>query len=156
LANGTIMKFPQLALNSCELRDAIFNTPYEKMPYAAYWDRLERAYRVGALPTKAAREAHLAQIRSGRLITLNHRPMRCTFCSATNFLHEAQGSIAPIARLDADQAMQMIERIVGAHPRVRTIIFQDDIFVFTQDKRILPLCEKIVQAKARGTIPADL
>jgi radical SAM superfamily enzyme YgiQ (UPF0313 family) len=156
LANGNIMKFPQLALDNCELRDAIFNTPYEKMPYAAYWERLERAYRVGALPTKAAREAHLAEIRSVRLITLNYCPMRCTFCSATNFLHEAQGSIAPIARLDADQAMQMIERIVAAHPRVRTIIFQDDIFVFTKDKRVLPLCEKIVQAKARGAIPAHL
>jgi radical SAM superfamily enzyme YgiQ (UPF0313 family) len=126
------------------------------MPYAAYWERLEHAYRVGALPTKAAREAHLAEIRSVRLITLNYCPMRCTFCSATNFLHEAQGSIAPIARLDADEAMQMIERIVGAHPRVRTIIFQDDIFVFTKDKRVLPLCEKIVQAKARGAIPAHL
>ena len=27
-----------------ELRDAIFSTPYEKMPYAAYWDRLESGY----------------------------------------------------------------------------------------------------------------
>ena len=71
------------------------------MPYAAYWERLESAYRVGALPTKAAREAHLAEIRSVRLITLNYCPMGCTFCSATNFLHEAQGSVAAIARLDA-------------------------------------------------------
>ncbi len=30
-----------------ELRDAIFSTPYEKMPYAAYWERLESAYQVG-------------------------------------------------------------------------------------------------------------
>jgi len=82
--------------------------------------------------------------------------MGCTFCSATNFLHEAQGSIAPIARLDAHESLRMIERIVAAHPRVRTIIFQDDIFVFTKDKRVLPLCEGIVAAKARGTIPQHL
>ena len=44
----------------------------------------------------AAREAHLAEIRSVRLITLNYCPMGCTFCSATNFLHEAQGSVASI------------------------------------------------------------
>jgi hypothetical protein len=50
----------------------------------------------------------------------------------------------------------MIERIVGTHPDVRTIIFQDDIFVFTKDRRILPLCEAIVAAKKRGTIPAHL
>ena len=47
--------------------------------------RLEAAYRVGALPSKAAREARLAEIRSVRLITLNYCPMGCTFCSATNF-----------------------------------------------------------------------
>ena len=154
--NGSVLRIPQRSLDQCELRDAIFSTPYEQMPYAAYWERLEAAYRVGALPTKADREARLAEIRSVRLITLNYCPMGCTFCSATNFLHEAQGGVSAIARLDADEAMQMIERIVRAHPLVRTIIFQDDIFVFTKDKRVLPLCEAIVAAKARGSIPAHL
>jgi radical SAM superfamily enzyme YgiQ (UPF0313 family) len=155
-ADGTVLRLPQPALSHDQLRDAISCTPYERMPYQAYWDRLEEAYRVGALPTKAAREARLAEIRSVRLITLNYCPMGCTFCSSTNFLHEAQGSVAPIARLDADECLRMIERIVSAHPDVRTIIFQDDIFVFTKDRRILPLCEGIVAAKQRGTIPAHL
>jgi radical SAM superfamily enzyme YgiQ (UPF0313 family) len=153
---GRIVRLTQRSLNHDELRDAIFSTPYEKMPYEAYWERLEAAYRVGALPSKAAREARLAEIRSVRLITLNYCPMGCTFCSATNFLHEAQGGVAPIARLDAGEALQMIERIVAAHPLVRTIIFQDDIFVFTKDHRVLPLCEAIVAAKERGSIPAHL
>jgi radical SAM superfamily enzyme YgiQ (UPF0313 family) len=155
-ADGSLLKLPQAALDREELRDAIFSVPYEKMPYEAYWDRLEAAYRVGALPSKAAREAHLAEIRSVRLITLNYCPMGCTFCSATNFLHEAQGSVAPIARLEADECIAMIERIVAAHPRVRTVIFQDDIFVFTKDKRVLPLCEAIIAGKERGTIPKYL
>lgn len=155
-SDGRIMRLPQRSLSHDELRDAIFNTPYEKMPYGAYWERLEAAYRVGALPTKAAREARLAEIRSVRLITLNYCPMGCTFCSATNFLHESQGEVAPIARLDAEEALQMIRRIVAAHPRVRTIIFQDDIFVFTRDRRVMPLCEGIIAAKANGTLPADL
>ncbi|HVY82334.1 MAG TPA: hypothetical protein VG994_15185 [Steroidobacteraceae bacterium] len=50
----------------------------------------------------------------------------------------------------------MLERIVAAHPRVRTVIFQDDIFVFTKDRRILPLCEGIIAAKGRGALPAHL
>jgi radical SAM superfamily enzyme YgiQ (UPF0313 family) len=154
--DGRLTSMPQRALNRQELRDAIFNIPYEKMPYAAYWERLEAAYRVGALPSKAAREAHLAEIRSVRLITLNYCPMGCTFCSATNFLHEAQGSVASIARLDADECLSMIERIVGTHPRVRTIIFQDDIFCYTRDQRILPLCEGIIAAKRSGRIPVHL
>ena len=155
-ADGRILSLPQRALSREELRDAIFSIPYEKMPYTAYWERLEAAYRLGALPSKAAREARLAEIRSVRLITLNYCPMGCTFCSATNFLHEAQGSVASIARLDAEECLSMIERIVHAHPRARTIIFQDDIFTFTQDRRIVPLCEGIVAAKRSGRLPAHL
>jgi radical SAM superfamily enzyme YgiQ (UPF0313 family) len=154
--DGKILSMPQRALNRDELRDAIYSTPYEKMPYSAYWERLESAYRIGALPSKAAREAHLAEIRSVRLITLNYCPMGCTFCSATNFLHEAQGSVASVARLEADECLTMIERIVAAHPAVRTIIFQDDIFTFTRDRRILPLCAGIIAAKQSGRIPAHL
>jgi radical SAM superfamily enzyme YgiQ (UPF0313 family) len=153
---GGVIRLHQRSLDHEELRDAIFTTPYEDMPYEAYWQRLEAAYRVGALPSKAAREARLAEIRSVRLITLNYCPMGCTFCSATNFLHESQGSVAPISRLDADEALRMIERIVAAHPQVRTIIFQDDIFVFTKDRRVIALCDGIVAAKADGRIPASL
>src|SRR5690349_16224400 len=153
---GRIISMPQSALTREQLRDAIYSIPYEKMPYTAYWERLESAYRVGGLPSKAAREARLAEIRSVRLITLNYCPMGCTFCSATNFLHEAQGSVASISRLEADECLHMIERIVTAHPRARTIIFQDDIFSFTRDRRILPLCEGIIAAKQSGRIPGHL
>lgn len=155
-ADGTLLRMQQPAMDHEQLRGAIFSTPYESMPYEAYWDRLEAAYRVGGLPTKAAREAALAEIRSVRLITLNYCPMGCTFCSSTNFLHEAQGSVASIARLDADECLAMIKRVVATHPRVRTIIFQDDIFVFSKDRRVLPLCEGIVAAKQAGELPNDL
>jgi len=39
-------------------------------------------------------------------------------------------------------ASPLLKRIVRALPDVRTIIFQDDIFVFTKDTRILPLCTR--------------
>ncbi len=154
--DGELQTFNGNAMNAEQLKEAIFAIPYERMPYEAYWARLETAYAVSALPYKAQREATLAEIRSVRLITLNYCPMGCTFCSSTNFLHHAQGSIAGIARLSADDCLTMIERIVVAHPTVRTIIFQDDIFVFTNDKRVVPLCEKIVAAKASGALPAHL
>jgi radical SAM superfamily enzyme YgiQ (UPF0313 family) len=154
--DGAVVKRTQRALNREELRAAIFSIPYGKMPYSAYWSRLEQAYRIGQLPMKAAREARLAEIRSVRLITLNYCPMGCSFCSATNFLHASQGHVAAVARLEADECLAMIERIVAAHPGVRTIIFQDDIFAFTQDRRVLPLCDGLVAAKARGALPPGL
>jgi radical SAM superfamily enzyme YgiQ (UPF0313 family) len=154
--DGTLARVPQKALTADELREAIFATPYDEMPYEAYWERLEQAYAVGSLPMKADRVARLAEIRSVRLITLNYCPMRCTFCSSTNFLTAAQDSTARIARLEADDCVTMMRRIVAAHPGVRTIIFQDDIFVFPTDRRILPLTSAIVEAKRRGDLPQPL
>ena len=154
--SGRCVRRPQVALDPDELEEAIFATPYDRMPYRDYWDRLEGVFRVGELPEQAAREARLAETRSVRLNTLNYCPMGCTFCSSTNFLHEAQGSNARIRRLDADGCMTMLERIVREQPDVRTVIFQDDIFVFTQDDRILPLCGRILEAKSDGRLPRDL
>jgi len=154
--DGTLARWPQPALTGAELRDSVFRTPYEKMPFRAYWRRLEAAYGAGALPYKAQREAQLAEIRSIRLITLNYCPLGCTFCSSTNFLNAAQDGTARIARLDADDCLAMLRRITSAHPDVRTIIFQDDIFVFTSDQRLVPLCEGILAAKSSGDLPAEL
>jgi radical SAM superfamily enzyme YgiQ (UPF0313 family) len=154
--DGTLERFPQPALTGPELRDAVFRTPYEKMPFRAYWQRLETSYSAGALPYKAQREAQLAEIRSIRLITLNYCPLGCAFCSSTNFLNAAQDGTARIARLDADDCLAMLRRIVSAYPDVRTIIFQDDIFVFTSDQRLVPLCEGILAAKNSGDLPPDL
>ena len=155
--DGQVEKQGRAALTREALRDAIAATPYERMPYEKYWDRLDRSYRIGDLPVKAAREARLAEIRSVRLNTLNYCPMGCTFCSSTNFLNAAQdGRTARVSRLDEHETLAMMRHIVTAHPSVRTIIFQDDIFVFTQDRRILPLCEAIVAAKANGELPSDL
>ena len=154
--DGQLQVFHGKAMSAVELQEAILSIPYDRMPYERYWTRLESAYGVSTLPHKARREATLAEIRSVRLITLNYCPMGCTFCSSTNFLNRAQGSSAAIARLSAEQAVQMIERIVAAHPGVRTVIFQDDIFVFTNDKRVLPLCDAIVVAKKRGSLPRNL
>lgn len=156
LNDGGAQRFNGRALDYTELKQTIALTPYEDMPYEAYWQRLEEAYRVDRLPFKAEREARLAEIRSVRLITLNYCPMACTFCSSTNFLHAAQGSVASIARLVADDCIEMIRKIVTAQPNVRTVIFQDDIFVFTSDKRILVLCEALEQAKKSGQIPPSL
>jgi radical SAM superfamily enzyme YgiQ (UPF0313 family) len=153
---AALARFHQAAMTTEQLTEAIYATPYAQMPYERYWSRLENAYAVGDLPYKAEREARLAEIRSVRLITLNYCPMGCSFCSSTNFLHAAQGSVARLARLDVPACMEMLKRILATHPGVRTVYFQDDIFVFTQDQRILPLCEEIVAAKRRGELPRGL
>jgi radical SAM superfamily enzyme YgiQ (UPF0313 family) len=154
--HGEVQRAHRPALTRDALKQSIFKIPYEEMPYRRYWHRLEHSLFVGGLPVKAEREARFAETRSVRLITLNYCPMGCTFCSSTNFLNVAQDGTARIARLDAEECLQMIRRIVSAQPRVRTVIFQDDIFVFRRDDRILALCDAIVRAKGRGELPAGL
>ncbi len=156
LLDGSVHRIHGHALNYDEFREAAMRTPYEKMPYEDYWERLEEAYSINALSEKAGREARLAEIRSVRIATLNYCPMACTFCSSTNFLHEVQGKVAKVTRLDADDCLSMIDRVLVAQPNVRTIIWQDDIFVFTKDNRIGPLCEGIIAAKASGRFPDHL
>lgn len=39
--DGSLLRLPQPVLDREQLRAAIFNTPYEHMPYEAYWDRVE-------------------------------------------------------------------------------------------------------------------
>lgn len=156
LPGGGVARSSQSALDGDAFADAVARIPYAEMPFQWYWDRLEQAYRVGDLPHKAAREARLAEVRSVRLITLNYCPMGCSFCSSTNFLHAAKDGRAKIRRLSAEQILTELKRIVADQPGVRTVIFQDDIFVFTSDDRILPLCEGILKAKASGDLPQDL
>ncbi|HEX4267356.1 MAG TPA: radical SAM protein [Steroidobacteraceae bacterium] len=154
--DGTVVRFRQSAMTITELSEAIHSTPYDRMPYRKYWERLENAYAIGRLPYKADREARLAEIRAVRMMTLNYCPMACSFCSSTNFLREAQGSVPRVARLDAAECLTMLQRIVSTHPEVRTVIFQDDIFVLTRDERVLPLCDAIVAAKESGQLPREL
>ena len=156
LVDGGAHRFHGHALNHDEFRDAVMRTPYEAMPYEDYWMRLEQAYAIDALGEKAAREARLAEIRAVRIATLNYCPMACTFCSSTNFLHEVQGKVAKVARLDADDCLDMIDRVIASQPHVRTIIWQDDIFVFTNDRRIEPLCKGIIAGKRNGRFPPHL
>jgi radical SAM superfamily enzyme YgiQ (UPF0313 family) len=156
LKGGDVHRVHGYALNYEEFRDAVMRTPYDDMPFEDYWARLEDAYAIDSLTEKAAREARLSEIRSVRIATLNYCPMACTFCSSTNFLHEVQGKVAKVTRLDADDCLTMIDRVLAAQPGVRTIIWQDDIFVFTNDNRIVPLCEGIIAGKKSGRFPEHL
>ena len=74
------------------------------MPYEAYWQRLEEAYRVGALPSKAAREARLAEIRSVPRTAAPH--------------HGSRGRSGAVVR--ADQAALRVLRKVSATTAVST------------------------------------
>lgn len=156
-ADGNLLKLRHEAMDHQELRHATFRIPYGKMPIRVYWKKIQERFRLNEMPELSEREARLAEIRAIRLMTSNYCPMNCAFCSYTNFLSEAQGGDrVHLARLNAEETMVMIYRIVSFYPEVRTIIFQDDVFVLKRDDRLFPLCEQIIAAKEKGDLPRDL
>jgi hypothetical protein len=142
---GRIHRFAQPALDRRSFRDTTFGTPYAQMPFRHYWDKLTDAYKLHDLPVKAERDARLAEVRAIHLDTLGGPIGTGCACSPAN-----------VIRLDADECVSMVGRIVSAWPDVRTIVFQDDVFVFTSDQRIRPLCEGLLTARRAGDIPPDL
>jgi hypothetical protein len=156
-ASGQLHRRSQPARNRQSFRDATFQTPYAQMPFRHYWDKLTHAYKLHDLPVKAERDARLAEVRAIRLDTLDDGSIGtgCA-CPPPNVLNETHGAAARVTRLEADECVSMVARIASAWPDVRTIVFEDDIFVFTADQRIRPLCEKLLAAKRAGDIPPEL
>jgi len=86
-----------------------------------------------------------------RLITLNYARWAARSVRH-NFLHEAEGSVASIARLEADECVTMIERIMAAHPAGPRSYFRTIIFTFTRERRILPLSrESLRRSRMAGS-----
>ncbi len=155
--DGAMRILPHRAMTREEMKKATFLVPYERMPYRSYWKRLDERFRLDDISDLAEREARLAEVRTVRLMTSNYCPMNCTFCSYTNFLAEAQGGErAHLVRLNAEETMDMLFRITAHYPEVRTIIFQDDVFILRNDNRIFPLCEQIIAAKQQGRLSREL
>ncbi len=156
-APGQIHRLPPSPPDRQSFRDATFRTPYAQMPFRRYWDKLTHAYKLHDLPVKAERDARLAELQAIRVDTLGDGPIGvgCA-CSPANVLNDASGGAARVTRLEAAECVSMVARIVSAWPDVRTIVFEDDIFVFTADQRIRPLCEGLLAAKRSGAIPPEL
>lgn len=154
-ASDQIHRLSPPAMDRQSFRAATFLMPYAQMPWRRYWEKLTHAYKLHDLPVRAEREARLAEVQAIRLDTLGGRPMGtpCA-CSPANVSYDAHGARA--TRLEAEDCVSMVARIAAAWPDVKTIVFEDDLFVFTADQRIRPLCEGLMAARRAGDIPPDL
>ncbi|MBU0461334.1 MAG: cobalamin-dependent protein [Nanoarchaeota archaeon] len=107
------------------------------IPYERYWDYMQTIYT----------DQHLRIMRNEgmlktiRLASSSHCPMKCKFCSSTNFLDNATGCQKPL--LLAPQSMlALLVAAKESHPAVTSFYFCDDDFL--QDKkRVIELCRLI-------------
>ena len=131
-----------------EFREMSMGIDISNIPYRHYWDNLKSCY-------NNITEKKLQEIYTIRLYTTNHCPLKCSFCSSTQFRDYSQGGTTPLVYLDAKDIMKLIYRAIEAYPEVRTIYFNDDEFNLNQ-KRTKDLCELLIAAKDSGNIPEYL
>jgi radical SAM superfamily enzyme YgiQ (UPF0313 family) len=130
---------------------ATVEMPFHEIPYGKYWDFMDSFF-------DEKNEATFRQTHTIRFFVSNYCPLKCVFCSSTNFLKNPSGGMARITMVEAEHLMGMIERCIEAHPGVRTILFHDDHFTIGAmgRRRVLELSEKIVEAKRSGRLPTHL
>lgn len=154
-ASNAIHRLSQPEMDRQAFRAATFLTPYAQMPFRSYWDRLTHAYKLHDLPVRAEREVRFAEVQAIRLDTLGGRPLGACACAPAKVPFDGQGS-GRATRLEADDCVSMVARIASACSDVKTIVFEDDPFVFTADQRLRPLCEGLVAARRAGDIPPEI
>jgi radical SAM superfamily enzyme YgiQ (UPF0313 family) len=152
LANGTpIEEIPGIVLKSYnqpltpgEFKEATESIDYEHIPYETYWDYYLDLYRANGQTITP----QLSQvIHTVRLFTRNYCPMKCTFCSTINFLNGACGMKAvPMADIVGRDLVNLLKRIIKAHPRVETFYFTDDDFC-SRRKQLIEFLNLVIEEK---------
>ena len=132
-------------------QEATVTMPFDEIPYRKYWDFMDGFF-------EEKNEQTFRQTHTIRFFVSNYCPLKCTFCSSTNFLKNDTGGMARINMVDADHLMAMIERCLEAHPGLRTIFFHDDHFTIGAmgRKRVIDLSRQIIDAKKAGRLPEHL
>jgi len=136
-------------LSMSEFEEVSMSMDFGSIPYQNYWALIGQLYE----------EPDMQEIRCIRLFTANYCPLRCTFCSSTNFLDEASGERggkrAKMVQLPAEQIVSLIKMALTSHPLTETFILQDDDFMLRRN-RVIELCEAITREKENGSLPKSL
>jgi len=145
---GIVFKNYNSPLTPKEFRDATEKIDYEHIPYETYWNYYLNLY--GNNGREITRS--LSQIiHTVRIFTRNYCPMKCTFCSTINFLPGACGKkIVPMADITGQDLVDLIKRIIKAHPRVETFYFTDDDFC-CRKKQLIEFLNLVIAEKLTVT-----
>ncbi|MDD5132571.1 MAG: radical SAM protein [bacterium] len=153
---GELKRNPNPGLSYSLFKEATYSLPYKDMPVAAYWEKMLSPVHKEKLSPQA-RDERLRDIHSVRLMTSNYCPMQCSFCSYTDFLNTANsGCTVKVVRLSSQDIMEMVKKISRLYLDIKTLIFQDDMFVHKGDDRIIALFGEMAKCRENGTIPKDI
>lgn len=141
---GIIVRNNNEPLTQSEFVEVTNSIDYEHINYEQYWNFYVNLYKKGG--QKITKEVS-QQIHTIRVYTRNYCPMGCKFCSSTNFLRAACGKKSiPLADISGKELVDLLKRIIKAHPRVETIYFTDDDFCLKRDK-LLEFLHLVIEEK---------
>lgn len=111
---------------------------YKNVPYSRYWQIVRNRYTKEQLQLMKAENT----VNTIRIYTETHCPMKCDFCSSTNFLDNAVNGVHKFICLKADEIFTLIKRASREFPDLEAIYFNDDEFLIDK-RRVLKLCKMI-------------
>ena len=126
---------PITAFTQNDLRVVSLALDFSQIPYDLYWSKVSGVYSAEHLKIMKAQES----VRTIRLYTETHCPMKCDFCSSTNFLDNAIQGVHKVRFLNASDILLLIRRALKMHPGTQAFYFNDDEFLLNK-KRIKDLC----------------
>lgn len=135
---GVVFKNKAKPLSQELFNDATLSIPWEDLPYEDYWDHYIAKY--GDKMTKINEQ----EIHTVRVFSRNRCPIGCKFCSSTNQLTWGSDGTVPVLSMTEDNLIDVVERIIKAHPRTKTIYLTDDDFVINK-RSVMRFCEKVIE-----------
>ena len=132
---GIIFKSANEPLTPSEFLDASHALDYENIPYEDYWDYYLKLYKERG---EEITPLISSQIHTIRVFSRNYCPVGCKFCSSTNYLRASptDNTVIKVVDIVDEELIDLLKRIIKAHPRVETIYFTDDDFCLQQGKLI--------------------
>lgn len=125
--------------------DAITGIDWEGIPFEDYWGFILRFHDPSMLIEQ--------NVNTIRLIVSSYCPRGCRFCSSTNIykLAGCEGR-PPVFRLSPSETLELIKRLIWAHPEVMNFFFHDDDFLWSSPW-VKELCGLITDCQRDGSIP---
>lgn len=135
---GIVFKSNAKPLSSELFNEALSSIAWEKVRYEDYWDFYVNHYGETMTPERDL------QVHTVRIFSRNRCPIGCKFCSSTNQLTWGSGLNVPVVSATADTLLEVIDRVIVAHPRVRTVYLTDDDFCINK-LDVIRFCKRLVE-----------
>jgi radical SAM superfamily enzyme YgiQ (UPF0313 family) len=135
---GIVFKSNAKPLSGELFNEALSAIQWEDVPYEQYWDYYVQQFGQTLTPEREE------QVHTVRIYSRNRCPIGCKYCSSTNQLTWGSGLKVPVISATPNTLLAVVDRVVAAHPRVRTIYLTDDDFCINK-LDVIRFCKKLVE-----------